>query len=167
MPIIDRQTIIDETIRQSKILGINPDFALAVFEHESALRQQNKKGGTLKGPALRDSKGRLILDKYGNSIHAYGVAQVLESTAALYGIKNVYNYKLNIRAGLLYLQDLIKRNKNNVYKVLRAYGGFKIKDPKYYIASIRRRWKVYALSGRTVIIKLTKADIDYLERRHR
>lgn len=53
--------------------------------------------------------------------HALGLMQLLQSTAAQYSVKNVFDPEQNIDAGTHYLKDLLERYHGNVRLALAAY----------------------------------------------
>lgn len=83
----------------SKKYGIDPDLTRAIIQNESNFKPN------LKTPEYRDGK------KIG---YSYGLMQVLDSTARIFGIKKtdlLFNPVINITVGVMYLSDLSRRYK--------------------------------------------------------
>ncbi len=83
--------------------GVPPALALAVFEHESGVRND-----------VRGAKGEI------------GAAQILPRTAAHWGFNQLRlsaDFEYNVRAGLLILRDLLERFNSDEDAAIRAYNG--------------------------------------------
>lgn len=52
---------------------------------------------------------------------AKGVMQLMPQTAALYGVSNLFDVEQNLRGGMRYLRDLLKRFNFDLAKALAAY----------------------------------------------
>ena len=156
---VTSQQIKEEIIKTAQREGVDPNFALAIFEHESGLRQYTKSGDILKGPPIKTKRG---------NIYAYGVAQLLESTAKQYGVKDITDYQQNISGGVKYLKDLFKKHGRNYKSVLKEYGGFVKADPTKYIGDITKRFIKFSLeTGIIIRIELTKLDLEYLRKNYK
>ena len=79
-------------------LEVDPALVLALIEVESAWN-----------PAARSSKGAL------------GLMQLLPGTAARFGVRDLFDPRQNIAAGVRYLRFLLDRFHNNLEWALAAY----------------------------------------------
>jgi soluble lytic murein transglycosylase-like protein len=95
----DRSRPFDDLIREhARLNGIRPDLVRAVMQVESAF-----------DPNARSPKG------------AMGLMQLMPATMRQYGVKDAYDPRENVRAGVAYLRALLDRYENDETLALAAY----------------------------------------------
>jgi hypothetical protein len=72
-------------------------------------------------PRLVDLMIRMESGYNPSAVSPKGVMQLMPSTANLYGVRNAFDAKENIRAGVRYFKDLLERFGSNVPIALAAY----------------------------------------------
>lgn len=137
---VSKKDVKEEIVIQAKQIGINPVLALGIFEKESGFN-----------PRALNPK----------TSGAMGIAQLMPGTARQYGVKDPYNYKENIHAGLRLIKDLVNKVGDDSYTVLKRYGGFVTKDPMDYIVGVWNNALKYINLEFSIV--LTKQDLEMLQ----
>jgi soluble lytic murein transglycosylase-like protein len=86
---------------------------------------------------------------------ACGLMQLIPTTAAQYGVTDVFNPRQNIEAGVRYLKDLLARYENNIVLALAAYNAGETAVDKYngvppydetreYVKKVMKNYAVYS-----------------------
>jgi soluble lytic murein transglycosylase-like protein len=131
LPRVGAQDIVALISAEAKRTGVRSDLALAVAWHESRLRPKSE----LPEPKLKTS--------------SIGVFQVLLPTARSMGFSgprsDLFDPAINIRYGVRYLSQCVKRFGSNVDGVLCCYnGGLRVKEVfcktpriRHYIAQVK------------------------------
>ena len=135
----NKNDIVKEIVTQALINGINPAFALAVFEHESSFNPQ----------AINPKSG------------AAGIGQLMPVNYRKMGI-DPFNYKQNIQYSLKLLKNYFKLAGGDYKLALKRYGGFVTKDPSKYIADIVKRYKKFDQPIK-IVIEISKTDLMQLK----
>ena len=110
-------------IATAKQMGVPPELALAVAQHESNFRQFDKYGNVLV------NRGQ-----HGES-HATGIFQLQPGTAKQYGVDPA-DVGGNITGGVSYLRDLLKQYGNQEAALQHYYGSKNVADNQKYARSV-------------------------------
>ena len=137
-PILAR-TRYDEMIRTyAGRYGVDPALVKAVIQAESGFRAR-----------VRSNRG------------ARGLMQVMPGTGRAYGVRNLYDPKQNLRAGIRYLRYLLDRHDNDPQLALAAYnaGAGAVKtyggvppfaETRGYVAKVLRYHRRYQMASAQV-----------------
>lgn len=122
VPTDDRYVSILRSVAEEEGVEIHPVFLRRAAEFESLIRDVAASTGL--DPSLLRA---VMLVESGFDVEAVspagalGLMQLMPDTAASYGVSNAFDPEQNIRAGAMYLRDLLDRYDNDYELVLAAY----------------------------------------------
>lgn len=107
---IPSQPALPDTVRQ-RVENLSPIISDAAREHGVDAQ-------LLKAVIATESAGRVTAQ---SSRNAKGLMQLIDSTAAAMGVRNVWDPRQNVRGGAKYLSQMLERFQGNVEHALASY----------------------------------------------
>ena len=107
---ISSQPALPDTVRQ-RVENLSPIISDAAREHGVDAQ-------LLKAVIATESAGRATAQ---SSRNAKGLMQLIDSTAAAMGVRNVWDPRQNVRGGAKYLSQMLERFQGNVEHALASY----------------------------------------------